>query len=50
MLMAIARDQRLAKANTISHLPPSWSVLYALTKLDNKTFDAMKPKARSILQ
>ncbi len=41
MLMAIARDERLAKTQTISLLPPSWPVLYELTKLDDQKFAAM---------
>ena len=41
MLMRIARDKRIANPQNISYLPPSWSVLHELTKLDDQTFSAM---------
>jgi hypothetical protein len=41
MLMAIARDQRLVKSQTLAILPPSYPVLYEITKLDDPTFAAM---------
>jgi N6-adenosine-specific RNA methylase IME4 len=39
-LMAIARDDRLQKGLTVSHLPPSWGTLYEITKLDDPTLEA----------
>jgi hypothetical protein len=42
MLMRIANDARIAKNENFAFLPPSVPVLYELTKLDDKTFNAMK--------
>jgi hypothetical protein len=39
-LMAIAADARLSNATHASHLPPSWTTLYELTKLDDAQFEA----------
>src|SRR3990172_2357705 len=33
MLMKIAADPRLSKAQHLAHLPPSWGTLYELTKV-----------------
>jgi hypothetical protein len=38
-LMQIARDKRLTNVSHGKHLPPSWTTLYELTKLDDETFD-----------
>jgi hypothetical protein len=38
-LMQIARDKRLTNVSQGKHLPPSWTTLYELTKLDDDTFD-----------
>ncbi len=38
-LMSIARDPRLANPTHAALLPPSWTVLYELTKLDDAAFD-----------
>ena len=38
-LMQIARDKRLTNVSPGKHLPPSWTTLYELTKLDDDTFD-----------
>jgi hypothetical protein len=38
-LMVIAKDQRLSCH--VAQLPPSWTILYEITKLDDETFDAM---------
>ena len=35
-LMAIARDPRITKGSHGRHLPPAWTTLYVLTKLDNE--------------
>lgn len=40
MLMAIAKDKRLANTNHGSLFPPSWRTLYQLTRLDDDTFAA----------
>ena len=40
MLMKVALDSRLTKANHGSLLPLSWRTLYELTKLDDATLDA----------
>jgi hypothetical protein len=40
MLMAIADDPRLANPKHVSHLPPSWSTLYELTKYSDEQFEA----------
>jgi len=39
MLMRIAADERLSKAQHVSLLPPSWGTLYELTKLSDKAFE-----------
>jgi hypothetical protein len=39
MLMAIAADARLSEPNIYSLLPPSWTTLYALTRLPNEAFN-----------
>lgn len=39
-LMAVARDQRLAKRAHANVLPPSWATLYELTKLDDAALEA----------
>lgn len=44
MLMAIAEDRRLANANPVSLLPPHWSTLYDLHKLDDKTLNLLIEK------
>jgi hypothetical protein len=38
-LMQIAGDKRLTNVSHGKHLPPSWTTLYELTKLDDETFD-----------
>jgi hypothetical protein len=38
-LMQIAADKRLTDVSHGKHLPPSWTTLYELTKLDDDTFD-----------
>jgi hypothetical protein len=38
-LMQIAGDKRLTNVSQGKHLPPSWTTLYELTKLDDDTFD-----------
>jgi hypothetical protein len=38
-LMQIASDKRLTNVSHGKHLPPSWTTLYELTKLDDETFD-----------
>jgi hypothetical protein len=38
-LMQIAGDKRLTNVSQGKHLPPSWTTLYELTKLDDATFD-----------
>jgi Protein of unknown function (DUF3102) len=38
-LMQIAADKRLTNVSQGKHLPPSWTTLYELTKLDDATFD-----------
>lgn len=38
-LMAIANDEKLTNATHALHLPPSWTTLYELTKLDTETFE-----------
>jgi hypothetical protein len=38
-LMKIADDARLSNVAHVRHLPPSWGILYELTKLDDDTFD-----------
>jgi Protein of unknown function (DUF3102) len=51
-LMQIAGDKRLANVSPGKHLPPSWTTLYELTKLDDDTFDqklrdgSINPKMR----
>ena len=40
-LVAIARDTRIANRSTVERLPPAWTILYEITKLDDKTFSAM---------
>tara|TARA_R110000868_G_scaffold29889_24_gene111143 strand:+ start:795 stop:1859 length:1065 start_codon:yes stop_codon:yes gene_type:complete len=40
MLMKIAADERLTKAQRVSLLPASWGTLYELTRLDDDTFAA----------
>jgi len=37
--MQIARDKRLTNVSQGKHLPPSWTTLYELTKLDDDAFD-----------
>jgi hypothetical protein len=37
--MQIAGDKRLTNVSQGKHLPPSWTTLYELTKLDDATFD-----------
>ena len=37
--MQIAGDKRLTNVSQGKHLPPSWTTLYELTKLDDDTFD-----------
>jgi hypothetical protein len=39
-LMAIARDERLRNAAHARHLPPSWTVLHALTQLSDERLNA----------
>lgn len=39
MLMAIAADLRLTNPKHASFLPPSWTTLYELHRLDDETFD-----------
>lgn len=39
ILMAIAKDQRLANAKHVSLLPPHWSTLYALHELTDAQFN-----------
>lgn len=39
-LMAIAADQRIAKAARASLLPPNWSILAEITELDDQSFEA----------
>lgn len=41
MMMAIARNPRLANAKHISHLPPHVATLYQLTKISDERFEAM---------
>ena len=41
MLMAIVRDRRLAKAKSISLLPPHWGTLYKITRLSDETFERL---------
>jgi Protein of unknown function (DUF3102) len=38
-LIQIASDKRLTNVSQGKHLPPSWTTLYELTKLDDATFD-----------
>jgi hypothetical protein len=38
-LMQIAGDKRLTNVSQGKHLPPSWTTLYELTKLDDATFN-----------
>jgi hypothetical protein len=38
-LMEIARDERLAKASTLTLLPQHWTTLYALTRLGDDEFE-----------
>jgi hypothetical protein len=42
-LMQIASDKRLTNVSHGKHLPPSWTTLYELTKLDDETFDQKLP-------
>jgi hypothetical protein len=37
--MQIAGDKRLTNVSQGKHLPPSWTTLYELTKLNDDTFD-----------
>jgi hypothetical protein len=39
MLMAVAVDKRLRKANRGSLLPPSWRTLYAMSRVTDQEFD-----------
>lgn len=39
-LMAIARDERLSNGAHGLVLPPSWRTLYAISRLDDATFEA----------
>lgn len=39
-LMAVAADVRLSNTTHASHLPPSWTALYEITRLDDETFEA----------
>jgi hypothetical protein len=41
MFMAVARDRRLRKANTCSHLPPHWRTLYQITRLEDELFNRL---------
>src|ERR1700722_6986045 len=41
-LMAIARDERISNVAHAPLLPPVWSTLYELTKLDDKQFEKAK--------
>jgi hypothetical protein len=41
MMMAVARDDRLRKANTCSLLPPHWRTLYQITWLEDGPFDRL---------
>jgi N6-adenosine-specific RNA methylase IME4 len=40
MLMEIAADPRLLDAHVLAHLPPMWTVLHPITKLDDPTLYA----------
>ena len=40
MLIAIAEDNRLTNAKHAALLPPHWTTMYELTKLDDEQFDA----------
>jgi len=42
MLMAIAEHSVIGNVHHGGHLPPSWTTLYELTKLDNETLLAMR--------
>jgi hypothetical protein len=41
-LMKIAADGRITNTATWRYLPPAWTTLYELTKLDDQTFEAMR--------
>ena len=38
-LMAVGQDERLTNTNIWTHLPPTWTTLYELTRLDDKTLE-----------
>lgn len=42
-LMAVARDGRLWNRTRASDLPPSWSTLYRLTRLDDHEWERIEP-------
>ena len=38
-LMAVGQDERLTNTNIWTHLPPTWTTLYELTRLDDETLE-----------
>lgn len=38
-LMAVGQDERLTNTTIWTHLPPTWTTLYELTRLDDKTLE-----------